>query len=138
VRPHVAVIGLGVRHFDRAKRFYNEGLGWPIQQQEGEWACFLLDDGAVAMTLFGWNEKAADAGVSPAGGGFRGITLSYNARSEQRVDEVLAEAERAGAKITKPAAHTFWGGYSGYFSDPEGHLWEVQTGATLLPFSEPA
>lgn len=84
----------------------------------------------------GWDEKAADAGLSPDGSGFRGITLSYNVRSEARVDDVLADAERAGATITKPAAHTFWGGYSGYFSDPEGHLWEVQTGATLLPFSE--
>jgi len=136
VRPNVAVIGLGVRDFARAKRFYSEGLGWPIQQQEGEWACFILGGGSTALTLFGWDEKAEDAGVAAEGSGFRGITLSYNVRSEERVDEVLAEAERAGGTITKPSAHTFWGGYSGYFSDPDGHLWEVQTGATLLPFSE--
>ena len=103
VRPHVAVIGLGVRDFDRAKTFYSEGLGWPIQQQEGEWACFILGDGSTALTLFGWDEKAADARVSPEGTGFRGITLSYNVRSEERVDEVLDEAERAGGTITKPS-----------------------------------
>jgi catechol 2,3-dioxygenase-like lactoylglutathione lyase family enzyme len=136
VKPHVAVIGLGVRDFERARRFYSEGLGWPIQQEEGEWACFILGDGSTALTLFGWDEKAADAGVSPEGSGFRGITLSCNVRTEERVDELLAEAERAGATITRPAEHTFWGGYSGYFTDPEGHLWEVQTGATRLPFSE--
>jgi uncharacterized protein len=136
MKPHVAIIGLGVRDFERAKTFYSEGLGWPIQQQEGEWASFLLGDGSLALTLFGWDEKAADAGVSPEGSGFRGISLSYNVRSEERVDEVLAEAERAGGTITKPSERTFWGGYSGYFSDPDGHLWEVQTGATRLPFSE--
>ena len=136
MKPHVAVIGLGVRDFERAKKFYSEGLGWPVQQQEGEWASFLLGDGATALTLFGWDEKAADARVSPEGSGFRGITLSYNVRSEERVDEIMAEAEQAGGTVTKPPEHTFWGGYSGYFSDPDGHLWEVQTGATLLPFSE--
>ena len=136
MRPHVAVIGLGVRDFERAKRFYNEGLGWPIQQQEGEWVCFSLDDDSLALTLFGWDEKADDAGVSPEGSGFRGISLAYNVRSQERVDEVLGEAARAGGTITRPPQPTFWGGYSGYFSDPDGHLWEVQTGATLLPFSE--
>jgi catechol 2,3-dioxygenase-like lactoylglutathione lyase family enzyme len=132
----VAVIGLGVRDFARARAFYSEGLGWPIQQEEGEWVSFLLNGGSLAVSLFGWEEKAADAGVSPEGSGFRGISLSYNVRSEERVDEVLAEAERAGATIVRPSEHTFWGGYSGYFSDPDGHLWEVQTGATRLPFSE--
>jgi len=136
VRPHVAIIGLGVKDFVRAKRFYSEGLGWPIQQEEGEWASFILADGSAALTLFGWDDKAADAGVAPEGAGFRGVSLGYNVRSKERVDEVLAEAERAGGTITRPSEQTFWGGYSGYFSDPEGHLWEVQTGATQLPFSE--
>ena len=68
--------------------------------------------------------------------GFRGITLAYNVRSEDRVDAVLAESERAGGRIVRPARRASWGGYSGYFSDPEGYLWEVATGATKLPFSE--
>jgi uncharacterized protein len=136
VKPFVAIIGLGVRDFGRAKRFYSEGLGWPIQQELGEWACFTLNNGATALTLYPWGDKAAEAGVSPEGSGFRGVSLAYNVRSEERVDEVLAEAERAGGTITNSAVHRDWGGYSGYFSDPEGHLWEVATGATQLPFSE--
>jgi uncharacterized glyoxalase superfamily protein PhnB len=74
--------------------------------------------------------------VPAEGSGFRGVTLSYNVRSEDRVDEVLAEASDAGATITRPAERTLWGGYSGAFTDPEGHVWEVATGATKLPFSE--
>jgi uncharacterized glyoxalase superfamily protein PhnB len=79
---------------------------------------------------------ADDAGVPADGSGFRGITFAYNVRSEERVDEVLAEAEGAGGKITRSPTRTSWGGYSGYFADPEGYLWEVATGATELPFSE--
>jgi catechol 2,3-dioxygenase-like lactoylglutathione lyase family enzyme len=136
VKPHIAIIGLGVRDFDGAKRFYSEGLGWPILQEEGEWVCFSLAGGSSALTLYPWNELAAEAGVPAEGSGFRGVTFSYNVRAEQRVDEVLAEAKSAGATIMKPAARTAWGGYSGSFADPEGHVWEVATGATQLPFSE--
>jgi uncharacterized protein len=74
--------------------------------------------------------------VPAEGSGFRGVTFSYNVHDGHRVDEVLAEAESAGAKITKPAERTPWGGYIGSFVDPEGHIWEVATGATELPFSE--
>ena len=70
------------------------------------------------------------------GSGFRGVTLAYIARSEERVDELLAEAERAGGTLVRPAQRAAWGGYSGYFADPEGYLWEVAAGATKLPFSE--
>jgi uncharacterized protein len=136
MKPHVAIITLGVRDFDRAKRFYADGLGWPIQQEQGDWICFILGDGASALTLFPWDELAADAGVTADGSGFRGVTLAYNVHSKERVDEVLAEAEAAGATITKAPTPTEWGGYSGYFADPEGYLWEVATGATQLPFSE--
>jgi catechol 2,3-dioxygenase-like lactoylglutathione lyase family enzyme len=136
VRPHVAIISLAVRDFDRAKRFYSEGLGWPIQQEQGDWACFSLGDGSSALTLYPWEETAAEAGVSAHSDGFRGVVLAYNVRSVERVDEVMAEAERAGGTTTKSPKRTAWGGYSGYFTDPEGHLWEVATGATELPFSE--
>jgi uncharacterized protein len=136
MKPHVAVFTLGVRDLKRARRFYSEGLGWPIQQEDHNWVCFLLGDGSSALALYPWDELADDAKVPADGTGFRGVTLAHNVRSEERVEEVLAEAERAGGKVVKPAQRTFWGGYGGYFADPEGYLWEVATGATQLPFSE--
>ena len=136
MKPHVAVITLGVRDLKRARRFYGEGLGWPIQQEDYNWVCFLLGDGSSALALYPWDELADDAHVSADGTGFRGVTLAYNVRSEERVEEVLAEAERAGGKVVKAAQRTSWGGYGGYFADTDGYLWEVATGATRLPFSE--
>jgi len=136
VKPHVAIIGVGVRDFERAKRFYRDGLGWPVLQEQGEWVCFSLGDGSSALTLYPWDELAADAGVPAEGSGFRGITFSYNVRSETRVDDVMAEANEAGATIVKSPERTPWGGYSGAFADLEGVVWEVATGATQLPFSE--
>jgi catechol 2,3-dioxygenase-like lactoylglutathione lyase family enzyme len=120
----------------RARKFYSEGLGWPIQQEDYNWVCFLLGDGSSALALYPWDELAEDAKVAADGSGFRGVTLAHNVRSKERVEEVLAEAERAGAEIVKAAQPTSWGGYGGYFADPEGYLWEVATGATKLPFSE--
>jgi uncharacterized protein len=136
VKPHIAIVGLGVRDFGRAKQFYREGLGWPVLQEQGEWVCFGLGDGSSALTLSPWADLAADAGVPAEGRGFRGVTFSYNVHTEERVDAVLAEAEGAGGRITRPAARTSWGGYSGSFADPEGIVWEVATGAAELPFSE--
>ena len=136
MNPHVAVITLGVRDFKRARSFYREGLGWPIQQEDHNWVCFLLGDGSSSLALYPWDELAADATVPADGTGFRGITLAHNVRSQERVEEVLAEAERAGGTVVKRAQRAPWGGYSGYFADTEGYLWEVATGATQLPFSE--
>jgi uncharacterized protein len=136
MKAHVAVITLGVRDLTRARRFYNAGLGWQIQQEDDNWVCFLLEGGASALALYPWDELAQDATVPAAGSGFRGVTLAHNVRSETRVEEVLAEAEAAGGTIVKPAQPTLWGGYGGYFADPEEYLWEVATGATRLPFSE--
>jgi catechol 2,3-dioxygenase-like lactoylglutathione lyase family enzyme len=136
VNPHVSVITLGVRDFARAREFYAERLGWPLQQEDDNWVCFMLGGGSTAFTLYPWDELAEDACVPAEGNGFRGVTLAYNVRSQERVDEVLAEAERAGGTIAKPSQATFWGGYGGYFADPEGYLWEVATGATQLPFAE--
>jgi uncharacterized protein len=136
MKPHVSVITLGVRDLEREKRFYGEQLGWAVDQESENWACYLLAGGSTALALYPWGELAEDAGVPAEGNGFRGVTLAYNVRSEERVDVVLAEAERAGGTIVQPPRKTDWGGYSGYFADPEGYLWEVATGATRLPFSE--
>ena len=136
MKPHVAVITLGVRDLERARNFYAEGLGWPIEQEDYNWVCFSLGDGSSALALYPWDALAEDAAVPAQGTGFRGVTLAYTVRSEERVDEVLAEAERAGGQVVKPARRASWGGYSGYFADVERYLWEVATGATQLPFSE--
>jgi catechol 2,3-dioxygenase-like lactoylglutathione lyase family enzyme len=136
MNAHVAVITLGVRDLQRARGFYSDGLGWAIQQEDYNWVCFSLGNGSSALALYPWDALADDARVSAEGSGFRGVTLAYIVRSEERVDEVLAEAARAGGKIVKRPDQTSWGGYSGYFGDPEGYLWEVAAGATQLPFSE--
>ena len=136
MKPHVAVVTLGVRDLARARSFYSDGLGWPVAQEDSNWVCFSLGGGSSALALYPWDELAEDATVPPDGTGFRGVTLAHNVRSQARVDEVLAEAERAGGTIVKHAQPTTWGGYGGYFSDPDGYLWEVATGATQLPFSE--
>ena len=135
MKPHVSVITLGVRDLARAREFYEGRLGWPIRWEDDNWACFLLGGGSTAFALYPWDELAEDARVPADGSGFRGVTLAYVVRSEERVDDVLADAERAGAEIVKPAQRASWGGYSGYFVDPEGYLWEVAK-ADELPAAE--
>lgn len=136
MNPHVSAITLGVRDMDRAKRFYSEGLGWPIQQDHGQFVSFKPATGSSVLGLYQWDALAADAGVPAEGSGFRGITLSYIVRSDERVDAVLADAERAGGTIVKPAQRQSWGGYSGHFADPDGYLWKVGAGAGDQPFAE--
>ena len=92
--------------------------------------------GSSLLGLYPWESLAADAGVAPDGDGFRGVTLSYIVRSEERVAEVLAEAERAGATIVKPAERSQWGGSSGHFADPDDFLWKVASGTGEAPFAE--
>jgi uncharacterized protein len=136
MNPHVGAITLGVGDLDRAKRFYADGLGWPIQVDQGHFVSFRPASGSSALALYPLEVLADDAGVPPDGSGFRGITFSYIVRSEERVDAVLAEAERAGGEIAKPAQRARWGGYFGYFADPDGHLWKVVAGAGDQPFAE--
>lgn len=128
MNPYVSGITLGVKDVNRAKQFYSRGLGWPILQEQGDWVSFSLNNGSSALGLLPRDTLAEDAGVPADGSGFRGITLSYIVRSDDRVDAVLAEAKRAGGKIAKPAQRGQWGGYSGYFTDPDGYLWKVVVG----------
>jgi hypothetical protein len=125
MRQHVSIVTLGVVDLPGAKRFYIDGLGWEVTAEENDWVSFKFGDGSSALALYPWDGLAEDAAVDPGGTGFRGVTLAYGVGSERRVDEVLAEAAQAGGKIVKPAQRTKWGGYNGYFADPEGHLWEV-------------
>ncbi|MEX0853487.1 MAG: VOC family protein [Bauldia sp.] len=117
----VSLVTLGAADLDRSRRFY-ERLGWKRGNAEAGVVFFQLPGAVLAL----WSRAALaeDAHVVD-GGGFGGIALAYNARSKAEVDAVLAEATTVGATILKPAAETFWGGYSGYFADPDGHPWEV-------------
>ena len=130
MEPRVSIITLGVTDLKRSLAFYRDGLGLPTSAEEDPKIVFFRT-GGVCLALYPHDELARDVSEDFAGarGGFSGVTLAHNVRTREEVDEVLAQAERAGAKIEKPAANTFWGGYSGYFSDPDGHLWEVAWGA---------
>jgi uncharacterized protein len=136
VHPYVSGITLGVRDVSRAKQFYSEGLGWPVLFEQGDWVSFTINGGSSQLGLFTRDALAADAGVPADGAGFSGVTLSYLVRTDERVGEVLDEAERAGGKITKPAEQAGWGGASGYFTDPDGNLWKVASGTGQQPFAE--
>jgi hypothetical protein len=129
LNPYVSVFTLGVGDLKRAKQFYGEGLGWPMQHDYPGWASFGLNNGSCWLGLYPREELAADAGVSADGSGFRGFTFNYLVRSEERVDAVLADAERAGGTIVRPGQPGEWGGYFGYFADPDGNLWKVASGA---------
>jgi catechol 2,3-dioxygenase-like lactoylglutathione lyase family enzyme len=135
MNPHVSAITLGVADVDRAKRFYKD-LGWPIQQDYGQWVSFSLDGGSSMLGLYRREALAEDAGVAPDGSGFSGVTFSYLVRSDERVAEVLTEAETAGGRVHKPAEQSPWGGCSGYFTDPDGNLWKVAAGGGDQPFAE--
>ena len=123
MEQRVSLVTLGVADLKRSREFY-ERLGWRRSMAKAEGVVFF-QAGGMALALFPRQELAKDANVTPQGDGFRAISLAYNARNRAEVNAVLEEAEAAGAKLVKPAQDAFWGGYSGYFSDPDGFLWEV-------------
>ncbi len=120
----ISLVTLGVADLDRSRRFYEDGLGWVKGSHEDEVAFYQLSNGLV-LAIWSRAELAADARVADTGATFSGISVAFNTRSHDEVDEVLAAAEAAGATVTKPAEEQVWGGYSGYFADPDGHPWEV-------------
>ena len=123
MEQRVSIITLGVANLQRSREFY-ERLGWRRSMAQADGIVFF-QAGGMALALFPREELAKDADIAPEGDGFKGISLAYNARNRAEVDSVLEDAEAAGAKLLKPAQEAVWGGYSGYFSDPDGFLWEV-------------
>ena len=122
MRQRISMVTLGVADLPRSVRFYQE-LGLTKLESPPSVAFFRL--AGSWLGLYGRQDLAEDAGVSSDGGGFRGVTIAHNVASEAEVDAVMLEAEAAGATVVKAAGKAEWGGYHGYFADPDGHLWEV-------------
>jgi catechol 2,3-dioxygenase-like lactoylglutathione lyase family enzyme len=123
MKHYISMITLGVSDINRSIEFYEKGLGFPRMESPPDVAFFTLN--GAWLGLYGREALADDAQISAEGSGFRGVALAHNVKTESEVDAVLEQARAAGATITKEAQKVFWGGYSGYFADPDGHLWEV-------------
>jgi uncharacterized protein len=127
VSLQVSTIMLGVKDVARARKFYVEGMGCEIEQDFPGFVKCALGGGSLSLALYEWEAVAQDAGVPAEGSGFRGSSLHFITDSRDVVDEVMNAAVAAGATVVKQAAAAEWGGYFGYFSDPDGHLWKVAT-----------
>jgi catechol 2,3-dioxygenase-like lactoylglutathione lyase family enzyme len=136
MEPRLSLITLGVADLQRSVRFYRDGLGFPSKYEDGAEVAFF-SNGGTRLALYPLVDLAAD--ISPDQrndrGAFSGITLAYNTRSKEEVTEVLTLAQSAGATIVKSAQEASWGGYSGYFTDPDGYHWEVAWNP-FFPFAD--
>lgn len=124
MEPRISLVTLGVDDLQRSVKFYREALGWKTRFSEGDPIAFFPLHGMV-LGLYGRQALAEDASVSAGGSGFRGVTLAHNVRSRRAVVAIFHRLKRRGATIIKRPRVTDWGGFSGYFADPDGHLWEV-------------
>lgn len=130
MKPRITLLTLGVDDLERAVAFYRDGLGWPTEGivgtefEHGAVAFFTLESG-LKLALWPRASLAADAGLAVQPASATDVSIAHNVGSEAEVDAALALAARAGARLVKPAHKTFYGGYAGYFQDPDGHLWEV-------------
>ncbi len=133
MEPRVSIITLGVADLAQSRAFY-EALGFRASSaSQGDIVFFQA--GGLGLALYPRGALAEDATVEAAGAGFRGVTIAHNVRAKEDVSAVLAEAQAAGGQVVKPAQDVFWGGHSGYFADPDGHLWEVAWNP-FLPLEE--
>lgn len=138
MRPRITLITLGVDDLDRAVNFYRDGLGLQTpgivgaEFEHGAVAFFDLQPG-LRLALWPRASLAHDTGLSVSPASPTDVCLAHNVLSKTEVDAVMAQAAAAGARIVKPARDTFWGGYAGYFQDPDGHLWEVAWNPQMLP-----
>jgi catechol 2,3-dioxygenase-like lactoylglutathione lyase family enzyme len=124
MHPHISLITLGTTDFNRSLAFYRDTLGWTTTAKENDPVAFFALNGCI-FGLCGKQELAADAGVDAQGDGFPGFSLAHNLQSIDAVDALFAELKSKGVTIMKEPHKTDWGGYSGYFADPDGYLWEV-------------
>ena len=138
MKPRLSVITIGVDDLERSLRFYRDGLQLPTegiigeQFEHGAVAFFDLQPG-LKLAIWPRTSLAHDAGIAPGAPSATEFSLGHNLASKEEVDATMAQAQAAGAHIVKPAQDTFWGGYAGYFQDPDGHLWEIVWNPQLLP-----
>ncbi|MFW5956369.1 MAG: VOC family protein [Halorhabdus sp.] len=130
MEPRLTVLTLGVEDVDRTVAFYRDGLDLPVLEEIGEFVCFELN--GFALAVYPKDEHAAGANLHPAETGTGDISLAHNVETRVEVDAIVAEAKANRATVTKPQTETDWGGYSAYFRYPDGHRWEVPTGAELF------
>lgn len=130
MKPRITVITIGVDDLEKSLVFYRDGLGFATEgiigkeYEHGAVAFFDLESG-IKLAIFERDNLSRDAKINPSRPNPAEFTLGHNVNSKEEVDSIMKEMRRAGANITVPAHDTFWGGYSGYFQDPDGHLWEV-------------
>lgn len=138
MKPSITVLTLGVDDLNRAYSFYRDGLGFPSEgvlgadDEHGGVAFFDLNAG-LKLAIWSRADIASDAGLPVSPAAPTNFTIGHNVRTRSEVDEVMQLAIKSGAKLVKPPHDTFWGGYAGYFQDPEGHLWEVVWNPHLMP-----
>lgn len=123
MEQRLSLVTLGVTDLARARAFYENVLGWQAAESPPEIVFFDL--GGIVVSLYEHGALAEDMGAAPEMLAYRGFALAYNARSKEEVDEIFANLKAQGVTIEKEPQEVFWGGYSGYFSDPDGHKWEV-------------
>lgn len=135
MEARISLVTLGVVDLERSLRFYRDGLGFPTTWSAERGVIFFQTHGTV-LALYPYDRLAEEVSpyLQPVRITFGGITLAHNTRTQPEVDQVLESARKAGGRIVKPGSVAVWGGYSGYFADPDGYLWEVAYGA--LPFNE--
>jgi catechol 2,3-dioxygenase-like lactoylglutathione lyase family enzyme len=134
MNQYLHLVTLGVRDFERSRKFYTETLGWKLTSNSNDDIAFF-QAGGVVLGLYPREKLAEDALTEAEGSGFAGVTLAYNARSEGEVDEIIRDLEAKGVQIAKQPQKVFWGGYSSYFVDPDGFHWEVAYNP-FFPFDE--
>lgn len=138
MEPRFAILTLGVNNLERAYHFYHDGLGFPSKGivgkefEHGAVAFFDLKNG-MKLAIYPRDDLAWDAHIREDAPAATEFSIGYNVKSKQEVDSILSLAQKAGATITKPATKAFWGGYHGYFEDPDGHLWEILWNPQFLP-----
>lgn len=124
MESRITIIGLGVSNVHSSAEFYEECFGWASTEQSNESIVFFKLNG-ILLSLYGKEALADDAGVNPEGHGFKAVSVAYNCRSEKEVDDIFAFLHSKNVNVIKEPQKVFWGGYSGYVADPDGHLWEI-------------